>query len=581
VNIIRILLIAGPILAASHARSAILVASTEEAAIIAREADGIWEVGRTYLGHRALPTGVLFGNSWRSLDAGSGHRLVVDGSGALFSWGAGNTAPGADRPLRIGSDLDWKSVSAGGNLSAAIKTNGSLWTWGEAIPREPASTGSSSPLAVGTGLDWKSVATGYLHRLAIRNDGSLWAWGYNSHGTLGDGTHFNRSAPVRIGTANDWASAAGGVYTSFAIKTDGSLWVWGDIFGAGTGASTTSDAPVRLGTDNDWRSIHPSASRNYVLAIKQDGSLWGWGQNPLGVLGLGDTVTRLLPTKVGTAVDWSEVAPGDLHVVATKTDGSIWHWGSLPSTQFPESAVPMDRSSSYVAQPQLRIEAERSGTMTSGGSWTLKTTILNEPTTNSLRVYNDGMAPLLISAINLPAGFTLDTAPSVIPPVNVVNCQVRLAVSAKGLYSGATHILSNQPGLPDFTLNLIGRVVSPDDDTDLDGINDAAEISLSTLGFDWNLAQPSLVETLRSKAEFAGFVPASRIFDIQLHVAAPVIDPAAETALLRIDLRDFSEGTSLPLEVEALAGPAGSGIKLDFPVPPDRDFVRIRSGSSD
>lgn len=587
-KITTVAVLAGLILAAGQVRSATFVTASEASAIVAREPDGIWEFGGTYIIHRPLPAGFASGAVWKSLDAGQRHCLAVDGTGALFSWGGnnsgqlgtGNTSSGDHFPLPVGLDRNWKLVSAGGEFSTAIKTDGSLWAWGAGFHDETVPTQSSVPLQVGTGLDWKSVTTGYLHRLAIRNDGSLWAWGYNSHGSLGNGTTTSQTAPVRIGTANDWASAACGIYTSFAIKQNGSLWVWGDslggFYGDGNSSTPASTVPVQVGSETDWKAIFPSTENNYVLAIKQDGSLWSWGENENGVLGLGNTLAKLSPTRVGTAVDWLEVAPGSRHVTATKTDGSIWLWGSLPSAQIPPSTIPVDRTSLYVPRPKLRIYTAQGGTTNSGGPWTLRTTILNEPTPNYLNLFNDGLLPLSISAINLPLGFTLDATPSTVPPLSFVTTHVRLAAAAKGQYSGVAHILSNQPGLPDFTLNLSGRVVSPQDDSDSDGLDDAAEVALSALGFNWNSTQTTMVETLHSKAEFAGLVPASKIFDLQLHAAAPVINPVVGTARLRFELRNPSDGTSLPLATEALGGPADSGIKLDFPVPPGRDFVRIR-----
>ena len=586
-GIIRTIHCAWLAIAAGHARGDTLVTSCSGSSIVAQESVGLWEFGRTHTINRALPTGISTEASWKSLDGGSRFCLAVDSLGALFSWGdnsygklgLGYNSCGDHFPLRIGGDNDWKSVSAGGDLSAAIKTNGSLWAWGAGIPGEAVTTESPVPLQIGTNIDWKSVATGAYHRLAIRNDGSLWAWGYNSHGTLGDGTAINRSAPVRVGMANDWASAACGVYTSFAIKTNGSLWVWGDVFGTGGSNPPTSIVPIQLGSDTDWRAVHASTFRKFAFATKQNGSLWSWGENPSGVLGLGGTAARSSPAQVGTALDWSSVAPGEFHVTATKNNGSIWIWGSLPIPTIPNSTVPVDQSSIFDPSPRVRVFGNYGTEIIKGsGSLTLFPSILGEPTPNTLWITNDGLLPLSISAINLPSGFALDPAPLTVPPLAGVTYKVRLGASTKGQYSGIAHILSNQPGNLDFSLNMSGWLLSPLDDTDADGLNDAAELSMASLGFNWNFPQTSMVETLHSKSKFAGLISNRDVFEVALKSHPPVVNTAAQTAQLRFELRNSADGSSSPVMAGEWQGSPDAGIKLDFQVPGNCDFVRVRGG---
>ncbi len=53
----------------------------------------------------------------------------------------------------------------------------------------------------------------------------------------------------------------------------------------------------RVGTGTDWVTAH---QRGHTCAIKSDRSLWCWGPNTYGELGLGDTVMRADPTRVGS-----------------------------------------------------------------------------------------------------------------------------------------------------------------------------------------------------------------------------------------------------------------------------------------
>jgi len=44
--------------------------------------------------------------------------------------------------------------------------------------------------------------------------------------------------------------------------------------------------------------------------------LYAWGYNTRGQLGLDDSVDRDVPTRVGTATNWSAVAGGKYHTLA-------------------------------------------------------------------------------------------------------------------------------------------------------------------------------------------------------------------------------------------------------------------------
>jgi hypothetical protein len=55
-----------------------------------------------------------------------------------------------------------------------------------------------------------------------------------------------------------------------------------------------------------------------------------------------------------------------------------------------------------------------------------------------------------------------------------------------------------------FDINLTGTALAFTDDTDADGLNDASEFQMATLGYDWQVSQPALVNTLMSSATGAG-----------------------------------------------------------------------------
>lgn len=54
--------------------------------------------------------------------------------------------------------------------------------------------------------------------------------------------------------------------------------------------------------------VELSAGTEFSAGIQSDGTLWTWGSNMNGQLGLGDLVTRDIPTQIGTDTDWKQIS---------------------------------------------------------------------------------------------------------------------------------------------------------------------------------------------------------------------------------------------------------------------------------
>ena len=103
-----------------------------------------------------------------------------------------------------------------------------------------------------------------------------------------------------------------------SITTNGTLWTWGynNAGQLGLGDTATRTVPTRVGSDTDWASVRSGSL--HTAAIKLGGTLWTWGENGNGELGLGDTSPRLVPSQVGVATDWVAAAVGNYHTVALR-----------------------------------------------------------------------------------------------------------------------------------------------------------------------------------------------------------------------------------------------------------------------
>jgi formylglycine-generating enzyme required for sulfatase activity len=81
--------------------------------------------------------------------------------------------------------------------------------------------------------------------------------------------------------------------------------------------------------------------------------------------------------------------------------------------------------------------------------------------------------------------------------------QVYFVPSSSGLVAASLDIHSNDPEIPLYSLALRGYGLSDSEDYDSDGLNDAAEFTMSALGFDWQSNQPTLVAALYDNANRA------------------------------------------------------------------------------
>lgn len=327
---------------------------------------------------RFSPVAAAKNPDWRQVDAGFYHSCGIDLSGALSCWGnnlrgelgLGRSGPtaGTTVPTRVGTSNSWSAVSGGGASSGQGFTcgvrAGAVLCWGHNANGQLGvgdTTDRSVPAQVGMDTDWKTVSSGTFNSCAIKTNGALYCWGAGG-GANGDGTVAERRAPVRVGTANDWKLVSVGGH---ACGTRGSaLFCWGSNVGGQIGLGSVQQfaytAPQRVDASIPWSSVAAGGSHTCGLAA---GSVYCWGFNLSGELGNGSSgpydpntfepLPNPVPTKLGTAADWTVVAAGESATCGIRSGGTLFCWGNTPigdGTDAASSLVPaqalLDRWSS-------------------------------------------------------------------------------------------------------------------------------------------------------------------------------------------------------------------------------------------
>jgi hypothetical protein len=203
----------------------------------------------------------------------------------------------------------------------------------------------------------------------------------------------------------------------------------------------------------------------------------------------GNTVTL---TGVGTVV-----------LAANQAGNTNYNAASEVTTSFTVSPPPNPEPALQIEEP-VGIDLASNATAKTFGNHL-------SGTGSSSRFYtmrNTGSGPLTLITLT-KLGSHVNDFTIVSPATNTVAAggsttfSVSFTPTVGGTRTAGISITSNDTNNSPFIINLSGFGLGEDLDSDGDGLNDAAEFTMSDLGFNWEVAQPSLVNVLYTNANRA------------------------------------------------------------------------------
>ncbi|MFM8364989.1 MAG: choice-of-anchor D domain-containing protein [Verrucomicrobiota bacterium] len=170
---------------------------------------------------------------------------------------------------------------------------------------------------------------------------------------------------------------------------------------------------------------------------------------------------------------------------------------------------------------------------------------------------------------------------SSIQPGGNTTLTVSLAPSSGGNRTARVVIPSNDPDANPFVILLSGFGIGTNLDSDGDGLNDAAEYSMSNLGFDWRTSQPALVGTLSENVNKAGYFGEGQIQD--LNVGMPLLSKNSTSGKFKLTL-SLEKSTNLgqgfapmPFEESGTFLTNDGKLEFEFTSPGNAAFFRLKA----
>jgi len=255
---------------------------------------------------------------------------------------------GAPAPTTVATNtLAFNQVSAGWQHVCGVTTDSRAYCWGnnsegalgDGEPVSSASSAHPTPIAVAGGLQFRQVSAGSFATCGVTTDYHAYCWGANELGELGDGTTIDRGAPVPVAGGLRFRQVETNFeHTCGVTYPDHRAFCWGDNSDGqlGTGTNTGpqtgnfgpySATPVAVARALPFRQV--TTGYYHTCGVTTDDRAFCWGLNRYGQIGDSSTAfRRLMPSRVGKALQWRQIDAGAYHTCAVTTDDRGFCWGN-------------------------------------------------------------------------------------------------------------------------------------------------------------------------------------------------------------------------------------------------------------
>ena len=222
-------------------------------------------------------------------------------------------------------------TNSSSNYTFVVKNDGKVWVCGANSNKEFGGTLTTikTPIELDNIDSVKSVHPCLDSVLYLKNDGTVWAQGTNANGVFGNGSSSapSKKSDVQQINISGVSDIVVGNNRTFFIKYDGTVWACGNNMSGqlGVGDTVTKTLPTQVQISNVKKVV---SSSTQTFFMKNDGTIWACGSNISGQLAIGNTTATIkVPTQVTAISNVKDVATGGGFTHFLKYDGTVWAVG--------------------------------------------------------------------------------------------------------------------------------------------------------------------------------------------------------------------------------------------------------------
>ncbi len=511
------------------AQSGVTAISAGDAHTLALKSDNsIIALGRNNYGETTVPVTARSGVI--AVAAGGSYSVALKNDGRVLAWGL-NQFGQTNVPVAAQSDVE----------AIALKSDGSVIAWGD-----NASGQRTVPIAAQSGVT--AIAAGTIATVALRSDGSVISWGANTYG----------QTTVPVGAQSGVTAIATSAYFTLALKSDGSVLAWG--------RNERGETVVPVAAQSGVTAI--AAGRNHAVALDtpvlpvslplaatsppQTFAIKNTGLVPLSITSISVTGGNAADFSLDTSTALTSVPPdGQTTFTATFTPGArgLRQTTLRISNNDPGQSVYDLTLKGTGLDPEITVRGNNleiaDGDTTPDvvdHTYFAGVPMSDGTLVRSFTISNPGNSSLLLTGtpkVAVGGEHALDFAVSLQPAPSVAassssTFEITFTPGAPGPRSATVSISNNDADEGTYDFAIRGYLIEPIRDLDNDGMNDYAEYLLSSLGFDFQAAQPALVEVLNTNANTAELYTQAQI--LSQHPGTPMLLRDSATGRFTLDL---------------------------------------------